>query len=72
MHLTIHDNTDKNINLLLYFCIFLFNKLMLFFSITNLQMQDQIEIEPCYSCVFGKGNYRVLFRVCLCVCVFAR
>ena len=23
----------------------------------------------CYSCVFGKRNYRVLVRVCVCVCV---
>ena len=24
----------------------------------------------CYSCVFGKRNYRVLVRVSVCVCVF--
>ena len=28
------------------------------------------QILTCYSCVFGKRNYRVLVRVCVCVCVF--
>ena len=26
-------------------------------------------VPTCYSCVFGKRNYRVLVRVSLCVCV---
>ena len=32
-----------------------------------------LSFDACYSCVFGKRNYRVLVRVsvcvCLCVCV---